>query len=571
MLLRELTRLASTSELAEALAPAAYAHRRVRQVIELDGSGRLLQVLDLQGSGNAGARGELLLMPTMVRTSAIRPILLADGPDYVFGIGENQPKAERRHEAFMRELVECAKTTGMAEVRAVLGYLEKQVIPDNLDPSADIVTFRVEGRFVAQLPEFMRYWQSKHGEEQDTSPGQCMICGRSAPVTDVWPVLIKGIPGGQTSGNQLASANADAFESYGMKGSRTSPACLDCSTAAGKALNWLLAQEHHRVFSPRSVFVFWTVGDDTFDFAAMLSADRPEQIHSLLLSAHRGQESATQLEASRFYGAELGASGARVVVRDWIDTTIPAAQRHLARYFHLQAITMPDGTAGHPIPLSHLALATAREWRGMQPDVLHDLLGVALRGRPAPPRLLAATLRRVRAEQRLTRPQAALIKLVLASDPNHPANQEDSMQSLDPSLRTPAYLCGRLLAELQAAQLAALGRGIKSTLTSRYLGAASASPATVFPTLLRTHNAHMDKLRKNRYGTYLAIERRVTEILGNLPVFPAVLTLKQQGEFQLGMYHQKAFDANAAREARERRDDAAKDLAAAVETEGGPE
>jgi CRISPR-associated protein Csd1 len=118
----------------------------------------------------------------------------------------------------------------------------------------------------------------------------------------------------------------------------------------------------------------------------------------------------------------------------------------------------------------------------------------------------------------------------------------------------PAYLCGRLLAELEAVQRAALGR-INATVTDRYYGAASSSPATVYGPLLRNARYHLARLRKDKGAIYQAIDGRITEILARLRgEFPAVLTLKDQARFALGYYHQKAEDRAAARVRRELRE-----------------
>jgi CRISPR-associated protein Csd1 len=112
-------------------------------------------------------------------------------------------------------------------------------------------------------------------------------------------------------------------------------------------------------------------------------------------------------------------------------------------------------------------------------------------------------------------------------------------------------LCGRLLAELEAAQRAALGR-LNQTLTDRFYGGASSSPAAVFPSLLRNLRNHMAKLRREKPGAYNAIENRLMDITSGLPArLPSVLTLQQQARFGIGYYHQKAADRAAIRAARE--------------------
>lgn len=128
------------------------------------------------------------------------------------------------------------------------------------------------------------------------------------------------------------------------------------------------------------------------------------------------------------------------------------------------------------------------------------------------------------------------------------------MIDLDPQHAKPGYQCGRLLAVLESIQRAALP-GINTTITDRFFGTASTAPASVFSRLIRGAQAHLGKLRRDRPGTYEALERKLEEINALLSTFPKVLFLEEQGYFALGYYHQKAADRAAAiarKEARER-------------------
>ncbi len=133
----------------------------------------------------------------------------------------------------------------------------------------------------------------------------------------------------------------------------------------------------------------------------------------------------------------------------------------------------------------------------------------------------------------------------------------ERLEELDRESRDAAYNCGRLLAELEALQRAAIP-GVKATIVDRYYGAASSTPASVFGTLMRGHTAHIGKVRKERPGVGAAIQDRIGEITTNIgSVFPTALTMREQAVFALGYYHQRAHnraEAKAAREARENRD-----------------
>lgn len=101
----------------------------------------------------------------------------------------------------------------------------------------------------------------------------------------------------------------------------------------------------------------------------------------------------------------------------------------------------------------------------------------------------------------------------------------------------PAYQLGRLFAAYETAQRMALGK-VNATIRDRYFGAASATPASVFPLLMRGSQNHLGKLRKAGKGAWL--EREIEEIVGRLgDHLPRSLALEAQGRFVLGYYHQR--------------------------------
>jgi CRISPR-associated protein Csd1 len=96
---------------------------------------------------------------------------------------------------------------------------------------------------------------------------------------------------------------------------------------------------------------------------------------------------------------------------------------------------------------------------------------------------------------------------------------------------------GRLFAVLEKAQKDALGQNINATIKDRYFTSACATPASVFPILLRLSHHHV---AKSDYGS--TIDKRIQELLNMLEAkpLPSRLTLDEQGVFVLGYYHQRA-------------------------------
>jgi CRISPR-associated protein Csd1 len=520
----------------------------VRWLLDLDSAGHLLGFVQTS-SGKNNDRGKELLAPTIGRSSGVKPKLLCDNGEYVLGLARDPAKAERVrecHDAFKDLVYLCADETGEPSVHSVVSFL------DGLDPSAlslpeaftpaDTITFRVEGVLPIDVPSVRAFWAQQTtnaaGEGHTT---KCLVCGAACIPTDRMPVKIKHVPGGQPSGMALISANAKAFESFGLEASLISPICHECAEHHAKGANALMEDERTRIFLGPLVYVFWTKVGDELSFANLLSNPQPDDVKELLAGAFTGREAVVDEKA--FYAAAFSASGGRVVVRDWLETTVPAARANIRRWFKLQRITENDGTEGHPLGLFPLASSLVRDARkDLSPNVPKAMLHSALHGGSLPSGLLFEAVKRNRAEQGLTRPRAALIKMVLLSQME--SLEEDTMEKLDLDNKAPAYLCGRLLAVLESVQYEALGK-TNTTVTNRFYGTASSAPASVFGRLLRGAQAHMGKLRNQKPGTCDALQRRLEEVTAGLPQFPLVLDMQAQGLFALGYYHQKAEDRRA--------------------------
>jgi CRISPR-associated protein Csd1 len=176
----------------------------------------------------------------------------------------------------------------------------------------------------------------------------------------------------------------------------------------------------------------------------------------------------------------------------------------------------------------------------MMPTVPAALVRAALMGGHLPDDLLVRAVRRTRAEGDVSRPRAALMKLVLSYGRGEALSE--TLERLAPDHPGAAYHCGRLLAELEELQRAAIP-GVKATLVDRYYGSASSTPASVFGNLMRNSNAHLGKIRKERPGVGVAIQRRIEEIATSIgDRFPNTLTMREQAIFALGYYHQRAHN-----------------------------
>lgn len=556
MLLQKLKEYAD-EQMVGAFPPPLYAMTPIRYIVEIaeDGAPRNPEPTPTGDAKNARTRrGDRRLAPDVVRAGiGEKPLLLADHSEYTFGHARDpakQTRANACHRAYLDLLNECARTTGEPAIRSVLAFYERggaaQLrLADDFDLGAK-VTFRVhsglEGVFPIDLPSVQQFWAARHDPETAGAPTmQCLVCGNQRPVLDRLQSKIKGVRGGQSSGTSIISANADAFTSYGLEASLIAPTCADCGERFTRAANELIEAEKSHLYLGNTTFIFWTRKPSTFSLTIFLTQPDEGEVQRLIDSVRTGKRTA-EFNENLFYAAALSGSGGRTVVRDWIDTTVGAAQESLAHWFDLQEIIDWNGAPGRPLGLFALATATVRKADDLPVTTPRALLSSAVTGKPVPLGLLFEAVRRNRAEQHVTHNRAALIKLVLLSQDTSQPTKEKYMVALTPNHPDVAYHCGRLLAVLEKIQEGALPNA-KATIIDRFFGTASSAPASVFGRLLRGAQPHLSTLERDKRGAYVNLQRELEDVLQRVPGFPKTLTLQQQGLFSLGYYHQRSFRA----------------------------
>ncbi|MBV8048757.1 MAG: type I-C CRISPR-associated protein Cas8c/Csd1, partial [Paludibacterium sp.] len=237
----------------------------------------------------------------------------------------------------------------------------------------------------------------------------------------------------------------------------------------------------------------------------------------------------------------LAPNASRLSIRFWETGRLEVfAQRLVEHYRDLALEPVPWR---HPPGIWRLLYATAAlgKSENVLPKLAGDLTRAVLTGRRYPRSLLTNLIMRMRADWVVSGVRVALCKAVLERDQRLGVagiNLELPV-SLNPDNRDPGYLLGRLFAELENIQRNALGHEINATIRDRYYGSASATPASVFPMLLRNVQHHLTRLRKDKPGLAKTLEGTVKEIVDGLEErLPKNLGYEAQGQFALGYYHQ---------------------------------
>jgi CRISPR-associated protein Csd1 len=264
-------------------------------------------------------------------------------------------------------------------------------------------------------------------------------------------------------------------------------------------------------------------------------ATRLRELEVFLEALRQGLDKAGDLakESSRtnFYLLGLSPNQGRVAVRFFLHGNVRSLLENLRQHHADMGIEREAHRPGPEFPPTWMLLRqTARESKDIPPNLAAPLLRAVIEGRRYPESLQAAVVRRIRADREINYLRACVIKGCLVR--NH---EKEITMSLDPNKADPAYRLGRLFAVLEKTQEDAL-EGVNATVRDRFYSSASATPASVFPRLLRTYQHHLGKLEG---GRKVNREKLVQEILDPLNGFPSHLGLTDQGLFAIGFYHQR--------------------------------
>ena len=157
-------------------------------------------------------------------------------------------------------------------------------------------------------------------------------------------------------------------------------------------------------------------------------------------------------------------------------------------------------------------------------------------GGPYPAMLLSSLLGRLRADGHVSHPRVAAVRACLARNSRLQLNPKEVPVALDTSRTDPGYVSGRLFALLEKIQSDSAEGDLNATIKDRYFSAAGATPALVFPRLIRLSQHHLAKMEGGQKVYY---ERQLGEVVGKLREFPGYLPLEDQGLFAIGYFHQR--------------------------------
>jgi CRISPR-associated protein Csd1 len=533
-------------------------------ILEINAEGELVQLRDTRELQGKKKVARVFRVPMGIKkTSGVAANLLWDTLEYMLGV-DTKGKPERvaeQHAAFrarIAALPDAARED--AGIQAVMRFLqhidlaqlERQTAwADALESNA-VMSFRLQGDMdlVCQRPAVVQAALNATTDD-DTPQAMCLVTGEQAPVERLH-ASIKGVWGAQTSGANIVSFNARAFESYGKteRQGENAPVSRAAAFAYTTALNHLLRKDSpQRMQVGDASTVFWAERQDPFEtIFGDIFQDNPDastdKVEALLNALHSGHWGPMDKDL-RYHVLGLAPNAARISIRFYHCVTLQELGQRIAQHFEDVALVRGPNDARYPSLFRLLtAVALQNKADNIPPNLGGAVVDAILAGPnvPYPSLWLNAAVGRCRAERTVNYLRAAAIKACLnrqqrfaASSSSSLAPEKEFLSMLDLGNTNPAYRLGRLFAVLEKIQEEA-SPGLNATIRDRYYGAASSTPVAVFTTLLRLKNAHLKKLSLGRTAGF---EKLLGEVLGPVTDFPKHLPLPDQGRFALGYYHQR--------------------------------
>ncbi|HOX51205.1 MAG TPA: type I-C CRISPR-associated protein Cas8c/Csd1, partial [Fibrobacteria bacterium] len=406
-------------------APRGFQWKEIPFLVVLDRAGEFVCIEDTQEKIDKKLKAKKFLVPIApVRSgSTIRPGLLWDQLEYALGANpRDRSDIEERFGSFKERIEMELGAIDHPSLKSLQAFLlanpcEKIAakLPKEewrkLQDKNPFVAFRIEGEppIADVLFDFLPRPRDKEPSSQE-GPFCPVTAGRgNGPLTHS---KIKGVWGAQSAGATLVAFNLRASESYGKTQNRNAPMSDVAADAYTKALNMMLGDgSRNRIQVGDASTVFWAEKQDAFEdvfpaFFTMAPKDDPDRDALVVknLYASVAQDRGSIDSATRFFVLGLAPNAARIAVRFWHTGTVAEfSEKILKHYEDLSIVRSPKDQGKYSLFWYLVDIATERKADNIPPNLAGNITRAILEGAPYPATLLQQTIRRIRAEQEVTR------------------------------------------------------------------------------------------------------------------------------------------------------------------------
>ena len=550
------------------IARPGWSPAKISYALEIDENGKLLDIHSLMTEQQRGKKtvidGTIMSMPTIgeAKGNGIKSNFLWENASYLLGIDmKGKPlrtescflAAKELHLSLLQNIDEpCAVAIcsffrnwdyKSAESNQIVAkYLEEFKKGAN-------ITFLVGNVLASQIPDIQSAWKYIDDNAPDDCSNQmrCIVTGEKVIPARTHPT-IKHVKDAKAEA-MLVSFNAKAFESYDREQNYNAPVGKYAAFAYTSALNYLLSDSKHTKYIGDAAVVYWAKdgseqcraafsavmdgGDDKItdkdlnDMMSAVSAGRPFDWDGLPLSPEND-----------FYVLGISPNAARLSVRFFYRNTFGGFVSNIKKHYD-DIYIAPDGHSPENIWTWMLLRETVNpnaNDKTPSPQMAGETMGAILTGGRYPATLYGQAMLRIRAERKVSRGRAAIIKAYLIRNCDDKKYREAATVSLNEQNTDTAYILGRLFSALESIQDSASGA---TTVKDMYFNSACATPSAVFPQLMKLEKSHMKVLKREKPGLAVNYDKLVGELMNTLgDHFPKHLSMNDQGAFILGYYHQ---------------------------------
>jgi CRISPR-associated protein Csd1 len=425
----------------------------------------------------------------------------------------------------------------------------------------------VDGDFLHEQKDLLKYWENKvknHGGFY----GSCMITGKKQRFQRLHG-KIRGA--GLSSGSTLVSFNRSAHISYvKSEGEPLAPIGARTAFAYCTILNHFLSENKNHATFDEDLYVFWTTWHkENFIcrlFKKFLITEKDEesedatlsQLNGAVNSLIKGEKPSPGAipDDSKFSLAVLSPSGkGRLYLREFVDQPLKAMLKNVSQHYaDIAFLNLQDKLPLYT--LSWISVSGKSKKEKPPKNVYRSLLRSVVMGEPYSHSLALTVLKHTfkpyaKGESYRRIMQCRFLKAYLNRKYRYDYRKEITVSldyrkeitvSLDLERRNIGYLLGRLLAISDKILWASMDcKPPNKTYEDRFLGSLGRAPLSVFKDLTDKVSAHLSKLKKNKRGLGIILDKEYTTVFSLIIAgeIPMVLDFDEQAEFIIGFQQQK--------------------------------
>lgn len=583
MILQALTRYYEALLKRGDIAPLGWSKTKISFALCLDKDGHVTQVIPTMEPVEMGKKTVLRPQEKNLpagedRSSNVAANFLWDNSGYILGIAQKgKPERSKKYfseaKALHHAVLDGVNSPASSAILAFFDAWQPERAAEHpaLASQLQAITsggnllFRVDGVYpqedTAICDAWQRYWERT---DKNAKLMQCLVTGQYHQEIARTHPKIKGDPrdGFQTMGNTLVSFNNDSESSYGQEQSYNAPVGKYAAFAYTAALNHLLANRNNVQIIGDTTVVCWAEGAEPVYqdlFMSFVSGSLPPAISDNDLRAALKRLAMglpcddLGVDPNRtFYVLGLAPNAARLSVRFFLRDSFGKLMQNVNAHYERLEIA---GANNRTIPIWKLLDTTVRDPKKQVPAP--NMAGATTRaifeGTPYPTSLMAAVVLRIRAELKVTRERAAILKAYIQKNYISRAHDNDRKNKLAEVAQVQLnercdympYVLGRLFRVMEEIQLASADWKLNRTIKDSYFNTAASTPKNAFCKLFPLSSYHLKKLMRDKPGLGKKLGDLESKLIAKLtsPI-PARFTQEETNCFYIGYYHQENKEEN---------------------------